>query len=265
MTLHGEALERYRRDGYTVQHEVFDTHDLALLRDAAERVADRVREHAQRPDGGPAIELPDGHRIQFSSQTAIQWEWQDGSEAIRLLEPVDHLDDHFAALFEDARLSDFAADALAVDRVAPFTSKLNLKRAREGSRFPWHQDFPYWYVRIEDLAHEVVTAVLLLDDADAENGALRVLPGSHLAGPVPRDRQDPLRSLADPAQIDEKAEVLLEAPAGSVVWFGSLLVHRSAPNHSQRDRRALLYSFQPEGRPHYRDTPFRPQLVEQLP
>jgi ectoine hydroxylase len=59
--------------------------------------------------------------------------------------------------------------------------------------------------------------------------------------------------------------VLLEAPAGSVVWFGSLLVHRSAPNRSQRDRRALLHSFQPADRPHYRDTPFRPQLVERLP
>jgi ectoine hydroxylase len=40
----------------------------------------------------------------------------------------------------------------------------------------------------------------------------------------------------------------LEVPAGSVVFFGSLLVHRSTPNRSGRDRRALLYSYQPAGR-----------------
>jgi ectoine hydroxylase len=258
-------LEQLRSDGYTVQRDVFSEDELELLREAVERVAHRVHEHARREDGGPEIELPDGHRIQFSSQTAIQWEWQDGSEEIRLIEPIDHLDGAFATLFDHPRLKEFAARALEVERVGPFTSKLNLKRAREGSRFPWHQDFPYWYVRIEDRAHDIVTAVMLLDDADAENGALRVLPGSHRGGPFPRDPHDPLRSLADPTRIDEKNEVLLEARAGSVVWFGPLLLHRSAPNHSNRDRRALLHSFQPEGRPHFRDTPFHPQLVERLP
>jgi hypothetical protein len=57
----------------------------------------------------------------------------------------------------------------------------------------------------------------------------------------------------------------LEAPAGSVAWFGSLLLHRSAPNLSDRDRRAVLHSFQPHGRAHYRDTPFEPRRVERLP
>ena len=166
---------------------------------------------------------------------------------------------------EHPKLSAFAAKALDVERTGPFTSKLNLKRAKEGSRFPWHQDFPYWYVRIGEEAHDIVTAVILLDDADAENGALRVLPGSHKKGPFPRDPNDPLRSLADPAQVDDAQEVLLEAPAGSVVWFGSLLLHRSAPNLSDRDRRAVLHSFQPHGRAHYRDTPFEPQRVERLP
>ncbi len=42
-------------------------------------------------------------------------------------------------------------------------------------------------------------------------------------------------------------------PAGSVVFFGSLLVHRSLPNRSDKDRRALLYSYQPAGLPHALD------------
>jgi ectoine hydroxylase len=42
----------------------------------------------------------------------------------------------------------------------------------------------------------------------------------------------------------------LETRAGSVVFFGAFLVHRSLPNRSDRDRRALLYSYQPAGEPH---------------
>jgi ectoine hydroxylase-related dioxygenase (phytanoyl-CoA dioxygenase family) len=74
-----------------------------------------------------------------------------------------------------------------------------------------------------------------------------------------------LKALADPARIDESREVLLEARAGSVLWFGPLLTHRSGPNLSDRDRRAVLYSFQPEGRPYYRDTPFHPEWLNRLP
>jgi ectoine hydroxylase len=260
-----EEIESYRNHGYVMQHDVLAEPELQALRDAAERVEQRVREDTREPETREAFELPDGHRLQFWSGTAIQWEWQADSEEIRLIEPIDHLDPCFSELFEHPHLQDTAARMLEVERVGPFTSKLNFKRAREGSHFPWHQDFPYWYVRIEGQAQDVVTAMLLLDDADAENGALRVLPGSHLAGPARRDPQDPLRSLADPAHLDESGEVMMEAAAGSVLWFGSLLLHRSAPNLSGRDRRALLYSFQPEGRRHYRDTPFHPKLVQQLP
>jgi hypothetical protein len=35
-------------------------------------------------------------------------------------------------------------DLVGDERVALFTDKLNLKRPREGSRFRWHQDSPYW-------------------------------------------------------------------------------------------------------------------------
>ena len=35
-----------------------------------------------------------------------------------------------------------------------------------------------------------------------------------------------------------------------MVMFGPLLVHCSEPNRSDHDRRALLYTYQPEGYPH---------------
>ncbi|MGH7949884.1 MAG: phytanoyl-CoA dioxygenase family protein, partial [Candidatus Binataceae bacterium] len=47
--------------------------------------------------------------------------------------------------------------------------------------------------------------------------------------------------------------VPLEVHAGAVVFFGPFLVHRSLPNRTGADRRALLYSYQPTGYPHLRE------------
>ena len=258
MTTFGEA-------GYRVQEGVLDAGEVEELRDVVEEVATRVAARAVRAGAGPQRELADGHRIQFSSKTAIQWEWAEGSKQIRLLEPVDHLHPRIDALLADPRLTGPAAEALGVGEVAPFTSKLNLKRAREGSPFPWHQDYPYWYVAVGPDAADVVTAIVFLDDATAENGAVRVLPGSQRLGPARRDPNDPTRFLADPAALESSSEVVVEVPAGSVLWFGSYLVHRSSPNASGGHRRALLASWQPAGRPRLHDVPYRPELVEELP
>jgi ectoine hydroxylase len=256
---------RYCADGFLLRESVYAPAELAALRETVEEVAARVAAHARRPGAGGEIRLADGHRLQFSSRTGIQWEWAEGSQAIRLIEPADHLDPRIAALFADPRMTEPMRDALACDAVCAFTSKLNLKRPREGSEYPFHQDYPYWYVRIGGEAADVATAFLFLDDADAGNGALRVLPGSQRGGPAPRDPKDPSRSLADPTRLDAASEAVVAAPAGSLLFFGSLLVHRSAPNRSDRERRALLMSFQPAGRVRLHDAPYTPERVEELP
>jgi ectoine hydroxylase-related dioxygenase (phytanoyl-CoA dioxygenase family) len=56
----------------------------------------------------------------------------------------------------------------------------------------------------------------------------------------------------DPAVFDTSRLIPLELSAGSVVFFGPFLVHRSRSNRSGDDRRALLFSYQPAGQPHLR-------------
>ena len=107
--------------------------------------------------------------------------------------------------------------------------------------------------------------MLFLDESTAANGALRVLPGSHRAGPAPRNRTEETGFLADPTHIDASQEVLVPAPAGSVLFFPSLLLHRSSPNTSVHQRRAILLSFQPAGRPRQEDLPWNPERVHELP
>ena len=265
--MHFDPAERasHARNGYVVRSGVMRGDEVAAWRAAAEEVVARVVAHATRPDGGPEMQLGDGHRIQFSSRTAIQWEWTAGSRDVRLLEPFTHLDPRFERLWDDPRLTEPMQDLLAVDAVAPWTCKLNLKRPREGSEFPWHQDYPYWYAFAGTAAREIGTAMLFLDDATVGNGALRVLPGSHLNGPAPRDPNDPTHFLADPAAIDASRERVVEVGAGGVVLFSSLLLHCSSPNTSGQERRAMLLSFQPAGRPRQRELPWRPERVVELP
>jgi ectoine hydroxylase len=170
------------------------------------------------------------------------------------LEPVAHVSEPLARFAADPR---FVEPSVAfVDDPHPclFTEKLNLKRPRHGGRNPFHQDVPYWRDEADDV-DRIVTAMLFLDDATLENGTLQVLPGSHTSGEwATRTDADAFGNLEmDPRAIEGRTPVALEVPAGSVVFFGPLLVHTSEPNRSDRERRALLYSYQPAGLSHMLD------------
>ena len=103
------------------------------------------------------------------------------------------------------------------------------------------------------IAHRIATAMEVLDDATLENGCrLEVrAPGSHTAGKWPqRADVEGFGTLEmDPAAFDTERLIPLEVQAGAVAFFGAFLVHRSPPNRSAADRRALLYSYQPAGHP----------------
>ena len=257
--------EQFARDGFIVREAVFSAAEVDALRDTVEDVATRVTAWATRDGAGPERTMNDGHRIQSSSKANIQWEWREGSQEIRLIEPCTHLDERLEALWADPRFAEPMKYVVGVDDVAPFTSKLNLKRAKEGSPFPFHQDYPYWFVAAEDHAADIATAILYLDDARAENGAVRVVAGSHLGGPARRDPNAADPFLADPAAVNLDREVVAEAPAGSVLFFGALLVHRSAPNTTGGHRRALLLSYPPAGRPRLNQLDWRQDRLALLP
>ena len=265
MRLTESERQDYDRDGYLIRRRQFGPDEVGQLRAAVEDASLQVVERARRDGAGPERTMADGHRIQFSSKAAIQWEWTEGSYAIRVMEPFTHIHERFQELWRDPRLAEPMKHVLGADEVGAFTSKMNLKRAKEGSEFPYHQDYPYWYAVTPEHAGELATVVVFLDDASAENGAIRVLPGSHKLGPAARDRAASDQFLCDAAKLDRAGEVPVEVEAGSMVFFGSLLVHRSSPNTSDAHRRALLYTYQPAGRPRMQEMEWKPERVNDLP
>lgn len=244
-----DARERdsLARDGFVVREAVFSRAECARIADDCEAmVADLLaakRDTKLRVGSYMFEALKD-------VGTVVKWE-PDAPDVIQGVEPFAHINAPLRDWGLDARLVDPCKHIVGQDDIVLFTEKLNVKRARDGGPIVLHQDFPYWE-NMTPIAHRVATAMIFLDDATLENGCLEVAPGSHTVGKHPqRTDADGFGSLEmDTGIFDMTRLVPLEVPAGTVAFFGAFLVHRSLPNRSNGDRRALLYSYQPAGEPH---------------
>ena len=84
--------------------------------------------------------------------------------------------------------------------------------------------------------YRVCNSIWLLDDFSPANGATRIVPGTHLLEKLPAD------ALEDP-WAPHPEEVILEAPAGSVVVFNSHAWHGGTTNQTDKPRRAIHSYF----------------------
>lgn len=84
----------------------------------------------------------------------------------------------------------------------------------------------------------MVTLRVQLDDCGADNGPLRVLPGSHRKGRIAGSEIARLRT--------EIAEIACCAEAGSVIAMKPLLLHASSAAAAPRHRRVIHIEYAPE-------------------
>ncbi len=249
LRLDQEEQTVFAEQGYLVRRAVFDGPELEILGEACERVVAELEslERAPHLEMGAYV-----FEVAPTKHTVIKWE-KAARDTVLGIEPAAHLHPALEECARDPRLVEPMRDVLGCDRVGLYTEKLNFKRARSGGPIALHQDYPYW-VDVADDPKRIATAVLFLDAAARGNGCLEVAPGSHLKGVQKLKNVDGFgANEIDPAGFDRSQLVALEVPAGSVVFLGSLLVHRSSPNSSGEDRRALLYSYQPAGYRHSRE------------
>jgi ectoine hydroxylase-related dioxygenase (phytanoyl-CoA dioxygenase family) len=105
----------------------------------------------------------------------------------------------------------------------------------------------------------VCNTLWMLDDVTRENGALRVIPGSHRTGRLPAD------VLADP-QATHPDEVILTAQAGDVLVLDAHLWHGGLANRTARPRRALhaYYCRWDKPQQQYQKALLRPEVQARL-
>jgi ectoine hydroxylase-related dioxygenase (phytanoyl-CoA dioxygenase family) len=136
----------------------------------------------------------------------------------------------FQACFTDPRMLACIAHVLGDFKL----SSLNFRAALPGhGHQPLHAD---WGGPVPSGGYQVCNSIWLLDDFTADNGATRVVPGSHRYSRPARE------ALSDPAAAHPD-EVQLIASAGTVVVFNSHLWHGGTLNRSDRPRRALHSYF----------------------
>jgi ectoine hydroxylase len=102
----------------------------------------------------------------------------------------------------------------------------------EPARWRWHQDGGRQNLELESPRPRlsVKVAYFLTDVERPEQGALHVIPGSHVRDTLPKDREP------------EEATPLL-VRAGSAVVFDRRLWHARGDNRSERTRKALFYGY----------------------
>lgn len=110
-------------------------------------------------------------------------------------------------------------------------SSLNARSANPHSDWvqPLHADAG---AIADEKGYWVLNTVWLLDDFTPENGAIRMVPGSHRWGKLPQ------QILADPTAA-HPYEVLLTGKAGSVLVMNAHLWHGGTANRTPAHRRAV--------------------------
>ena len=130
-----------------------------------------------------------------------------------------------------------------------FFDQFVVKGAEGGLPFGWHQDSGYVVGNGGPADHApYLTCWCPLDDATEANGTVRVLPFSQTpaakAGIVPHQRQAGTNDLI--GWTGPERGVAIEAPAGSIVAFSSLLLHTTGANQTPNLRRVYLAQYTPE-------------------
>src|SRR5262245_55610525 len=217
-------IEAYRRDGYLVIPRLIEGEQLAELRALSDRIVAEASGIAQ------SDELYD---LEASHSAALP--------RVRRLKPtIFKRYTFFHGRVRDPKITAILTELLAPD-FGQHRGKLNMKSAGYGSPVEWHQDWAF-YPHTND---DVLATGIYLDDCDADNGPLMVVPGSH-HGPTHDHHADGRFCGAfDPAAcgVDVGKAVPLMGPAGSMTIHHARLVPGSALHRSNRQRRLLLHEY----------------------
>jgi len=121
-----------------------------------------------------------------------------------------------------------------------------IKNARDPSFVSWHQDSTYWGLEPAD----IVTAWVALSESVVANGAMRVVPDTHMREQIPHHDTFAANNLLSRGQevavaVDEAQAVALELQPGEMSLHHVRLVHGSDPNPSDRRRIGFAIRYLP--------------------
>lgn len=223
-------LEDFDRDGFLILPDVFRPEEIDLMKSEITRLA-QVSQDV----------------VKEKSTTALRMFYRIHDERSATPSPL------FQQMARTPRLLASAHELLRDEQLYMFHSKCNVKEAIDGEIWQWHQDFGVW--KYDGMpTGDVVTALVVVDEASEIGGCLYFIPGSHKLG-----LQEPeidhatsaytLRMVPKPRLIEimntSPKPVPITAKRGSVVFFHGNTIHASGHNLWKDPRWHLYFVYNP--------------------
>ena len=238
-----QQLTAYRRDGYLVLPGVFSSAEVAAMRDDADFILELVVNSS-------LANRRQSRRLDIRRKP-------DGTLMVRKIQPIVDLGLDLARFSKDERLLRPMV-AFMGDEPVLMEEKLNYKQPlpslaslegmqrfrtpEDDDRFPVHNDWAYF--KFNRYPQAIVSSAITIDECRADNGPIRVFPGTHKRHVAHLRVRNGLE--VPPGTVDLADSVPVLAPAGSVMFFHSCLIHTSGPNDSGAPRRMMIYSHFPK-------------------
>ena len=229
-----EQIAQYHRDGFYIARGLFSAEEVAVIRETF------MAQAANGPVEGLS-EFRHNGRDAYAAHDPL-------ARYPRMMHPHRHPDKPVGPLamryMLDQRVRAVLADLLADEPLAAQSMFYFKPAGARGQDL--HQD--NFYLRVKPFT--CMAAWTAIDDADAENGALAVVPGSHNGELACPEKADSIKFFTTehvnvPLGMREELAIL---KAGDVLFFSGSLIHGSYPNVSKvRFRRALICHYVPAG------------------
>lgn len=174
-------------------------------------------------------------------EEVVYYEDKSNLSTLKQVQKLNEYDDDFVQLANSPKVVGLAEELLGGPVTLQNMQYFN-KFPRMGKATPAHQDGYYFMIKPQ----EAVTMWLSLGQADASNGAVCYVQGSHKKGLRPHASSGTLgfsQGISDWSKEDELACIQMDASAGDILVHHSLTIHRANNNTSDRDRKSIGFIF----------------------
>ena len=214
----------FKANGFVKGGRVLTDEQVEVLRDELQRVIENKDRLQRKPV-----------RIANMSRNAEAALWQ--------IVNIWEASDPFRSLVSNHQIVEEVAQLTGATELRLWHDQIQYKPKSIGGVNMWHQDAPYWTNIGPQTAQ--VTAWIALDDADAENGCMSMIPGSNHWG----NQVEFIHTLTDfasmPPFFEGHAVKVQICPVGKgeVHFHHALTWHGSTANTSGRPRRAIALHY----------------------
>ena len=232
-----EVVEQLRTEGYAIVRGFFAHDDMAQMAAEAARIyQEGLRHHATYRDKNLLFEVLDDPKAR--RRVVLQAHW------------TAWISPYLERMRRDERYFRLLEPFLGRD-IKQITHQIHWKPpGAKYTFYRYHQDARFRNAAaVRNMLFGTVTTGLAIDRQTAANGALRVIPRSHLNGYLGLSEDGTIMTGETPdedlrrAGLDPQSAVTCEMDPGDLLLWTLYTVHGSAPNVSAHDRCFMINSY----------------------